>query len=171
MKASTQSGVTLIELIITIVVIGVLLVSAMPSFFEWTTNLRIRTVSESVLNGLRTARTEAVRRNVDMMFVIGAAEPTWQVQRNDTLEVISRSEFGNTPVVTQLSPGETVAVTFSPLGIAKNNPDGSPPLAQIDLTVPESLLPAANARNLRILISGGMVRMCDPNTAGDAREC
>jgi type IV fimbrial biogenesis protein FimT len=171
MKPRTQSGFTLIELIITLVVIGVLMLAGMPSLFEWMTNLRIRTVSESVLNGLRTARTEAVRRNADMMFVIGAAEPTWQVQRNDTLEVISRSEFGNTPVVTQLSPANTVAVTFGPLGITKNNPDGSPPIAQIDLTVPETLLSAANARSLRILISGGMVRMCDPNVAGDAREC
>jgi hypothetical protein len=73
--------------------------------------------------------------------------------------------------VTSLIPGDTFAVTFNTLGIAKNNPDGSPPLAQIDLTVPESLLPAANARNLRILISGGLVKMCDPNASGDAREC
>lgn len=171
MRTQTESGVTLIELIITITVVGVLLVMGMPSFFEWSTNLRIRTVSESVLNGLRVARTEAVRRNADMMFVIGAAEPTWQVLRNDTLEVISRSEFGNTPIVTQLSPANTVAVTFGPMGITKNNPDGSPPIAQIDLTVPETLLSAANTRNLRILISGGLVKMCDPNVAGDAREC
>ncbi|PKO72655.1 MAG: pilus assembly protein FimT [Betaproteobacteria bacterium HGW-Betaproteobacteria-14] len=171
MNIRKESGLTLIEIAITIVVIAALLVLGLPSFSELMTNLRIRTASESVMTGLKTARTEAVRRNTIVSFVINAADPAWQVRRTDTLEVLAQSDFGTTPVVTALSPADTFAVTFNTLGIATTNPDGSLPLAQIDLTVPESVLAAENARNLRILISGGMIKMCDPNVSGDARSC
>jgi len=171
MKSRNESGFTLIELMITITVLAVLLLLGLPSFSEWTTNLRIRTASESVMTGLKTARTEAVRQNTNVTFVIGAADPNWQVRRADTLELLAQSDFGTTPVITTLSPADTFGVTFNTLGIAVNNPDGSPPLMQIDLTVPETLLATANARNLRINISGGLMKMCDPNVIGDARAC
>ena len=171
MTSRKESGLTLIEVAITITIIAILLMVGLPSFTEWTTNLRIRTASESVLAGLKTARTEAVRQNTIVSFVINAADPAWQVRRTDTLEVLAQSDFGSSPVETTLSPADTFAVTFNTLGIATNNPDGSLPLAQIDLTVPESILAAENARNLRILISGGMMKMCDPNVSGDARSC
>lgn len=171
MKSRKESGLTLIEVAITITIIAALLVLGLPAFSEWTTNLRIRTVSESVLTGLKTARTEAVRQNTIVTFVINAADPAWQVQRADNLAVLAQSDFGTTPVVTALIPADTFGVTFNTMGIAINNPDGSLPLQEINLTVPESLLAAANARNLRILISGGLIKMCDPNTSGDARAC
>lgn len=171
-RRQTESGLTLIELMIAIAIIAVILVAGMPSFSEWTTNLRIRTVSESVLDGLKTARMEAVKMNTNVIFTINPADPGWRVLRADNLAQLAQSDFGTTPVVTTLVPADTVSVTFNSMGQAmNNNPDGTPPLSQIDLTVPESLLASANARNLRVLISSGMLKLCDPNATGDARAC
>jgi hypothetical protein len=105
------------------------------------------------------------------MFSINPTDPGWRVQRTDNLAVLAQSDFATTPVVTTLTPDNSVSVTFNSMGQAINNSDGSPTLSQIDLTMPESILAAANARNLRVLISGGMLKLCDPNATGDARAC
>ena len=68
-------GVTLIELMVGLAVLALLLMSGAPAFSEWLLNTRIRSASESLLNGIQYARTEAVRRNTTTRF-----------QLTDTLE-------------------------------------------------------------------------------------
>jgi type IV fimbrial biogenesis protein FimT len=74
------------------------------------------------------------------------------------------------PQVT-ITPAGANNVTFSSLGLVTANADGSAAVTQIDVTIPS--LPAAKARPLRITISGGQIRMCDPNLAlaNDPRGC
>lgn len=78
-----RRGVTLIELMIGLAVLAIMLMSAAPSFSDWIRNTQIRSASESILNGIQTARTEAVRRNtvtrVQLTDTLGAdcmASPT-----------------------------------------------------------------------------------------------
>jgi type IV fimbrial biogenesis protein FimT len=61
-------------------------------------------------------------------------------------------------------------VTFSSIGMVTVNADGSNPLAQIDVAIPAM---TTGARPLRVLVSGGQVRMCDPqlSLAADPRGC
>ncbi len=61
-------GVTLVELIIAMAILGILLSLALPSFKEWVRNAKIRTTTESIQNGLQLARAEAVRRNTVVRF-------------------------------------------------------------------------------------------------------
>lgn len=61
-------GVTLIELMIGLAVLAMLLLSGAPAFSDWIRNTRIRSASESILNGIQFARTEAVRRNTPTRF-------------------------------------------------------------------------------------------------------
>jgi type IV fimbrial biogenesis protein FimT len=67
-RHNSQHGVTLIELVIGLAIVGVLFVAATPLFSGWTQNIQIRTAAESVQNGLQQARTEALRRNTSVRF-------------------------------------------------------------------------------------------------------
>ncbi len=63
-----QNGFTLIELMISLVVLGVLISLGAPGFVEWLQNQQIRAAAEATLNGLQVARGEAVRRNTPVRF-------------------------------------------------------------------------------------------------------
>lgn len=59
---------SLVELAVGLVIIGILLALAAPSYSTWIQNTKIRTTAEAMLNGLQLARTEAVRRNAQIRF-------------------------------------------------------------------------------------------------------
>ena len=55
-----RAGFTLIELATALAVLALLIVLAMPSYRVWIANSRVRSSSESIQNGLRLARNQAV---------------------------------------------------------------------------------------------------------------
>jgi len=63
-----QRGFTIVEIMISLVVIGVLIGLGAPGFVEWLQNQQIRAAAEATLNGLQVARGEAVRRNTPVRF-------------------------------------------------------------------------------------------------------
>ena len=73
-----QRGMSLIELMIAVVILAILVVLGMPTFQQWTLNTRIRTVTESIQNGLRLARNEASQRGGFVRFQLASAT-SWQV--------------------------------------------------------------------------------------------
>lgn len=68
-------GFTIIELMIGIALLGVLLVLAMPSFTQMLHNTKLRAGAESISNGLQLARSEALRRNQPVEFLLTDEEP------------------------------------------------------------------------------------------------
>jgi len=64
------AGYTIIELVITVAILGVLVSLGVPSFAEWLHNTQLRNGAESVLHGLQVARAEAVRRNGFVQFIL-----------------------------------------------------------------------------------------------------
>ena len=74
------SGTTLIELMIGLAVLALLLVMAAPSYGQWLANTRVRNAAESIQNGLRLARNEAVQRDVNVRFELtSGTSANWQV--------------------------------------------------------------------------------------------
>jgi type IV fimbrial biogenesis protein FimT len=63
-----QHGFNLIELMISLAVLGLLITLGAPSFSEWLQNQQIRAAAEATLNGLQVARSEAVARNTSVSF-------------------------------------------------------------------------------------------------------
>lgn len=61
-------GLTLIELLVTVTVLGLLLLAVMPSAAEWMRTAQVRNAAESIATGLQKARAEAVRRNRPVLF-------------------------------------------------------------------------------------------------------
>lgn len=70
MLTPRSRGFTLIELMIGLVLLGVLLVLAMPSFTQMLQNMKLRTSAETILAGLQSARAEALKRNQSVEFLL-----------------------------------------------------------------------------------------------------
>jgi type IV fimbrial biogenesis protein FimT len=193
-----QRGVTLIELAVVLAVVAILFATAAPSFSTWVHNVQIRTATESVQNGLQLARAEAIRRNRSVMFwltststadwLVGCANPvgagTVPEQPGDcpgTLtnatptpsNYIQRQAAADQqtalPQIT-VAPAGATNVTFNSVGLVIPNVDGSASITQITVNDPSV---SSGARPLIVTISGGQIRMCDPNLslANDPRGC
>jgi type IV fimbrial biogenesis protein FimT len=168
------AGFTLVEIMISLTVLGMLLMLGLPSFSAWIQNTQIRTSAESLLNGLQVARAEAVRQNVTVQFVLGAGTG-WTVSTVATSTVVqsrSASEGSGNAALT-VSPAGATTVTFSGLGRVIPNPDASNSVTQIDVCGASSMAPS-DMRKMRVAIgAGGNVRMCDlqVTTSSDPRAC
>ena len=69
-------GFTLIELLTTFSLLGVLIQLSLPSFTIWISNTRVRTVADSLQNGVRLAQAEAVRRNRQVVLSFTNGTPS-----------------------------------------------------------------------------------------------
>ncbi|MGY0193583.1 GspH/FimT family pseudopilin [Leptothrix sp. BB-4] len=72
-RRAARSGFSLIEMMVTLTILGFLLVATMPSIGAWLRNTEIRNATESISNGLAKARAEAVRRNLPVRFTLVSA--------------------------------------------------------------------------------------------------
>jgi type IV fimbrial biogenesis protein FimT len=173
MRARGQRGFTLIEILISIVVLAVLIMVGIPSFTTFIQNSRTRAAADATLNGLQATRNEAIRRNACVQMKI-VNQTGWVIATcsdSDTpLQSRSQAE-GTANVTSTITGGDTVS--FNGLGRVLNpNPsDGSAPITAVEVSNPT--LSSSDNRKLRILIPpGGGVRMCDPKVAStDTRAC
>ena len=171
-------GFTIVEVMITLAVMGILLAFGVPAFSTWIENTRIRTTAQNIQGGLQLAKAEAVRRNLSVKVVIGGATgpAEWTVSAitpggDVAVETRSGLEAANVNTVLGIAPPGATTLTFNGLGRAVNpNGDGSAAISQVDVC-PRAA--GADKRPLRIVVgAGGTVRMCDPAVAtGDPRAC
>jgi type IV fimbrial biogenesis protein FimT len=68
LSAARQRGVSLIEAMVAVVIMGILMAMAAPNFGTWITGSRIRATAEGLLAGLQYARSEATTRNTQVRF-------------------------------------------------------------------------------------------------------
>ena len=190
---------TIIELMVTLAVFGLLLMVALPNANEWMTNVRVRSTAESISTGVNRARTEAVKRNALVTF--------WLVtQNNGVLDATcARSAASDSYVVAMddpsgkcnLAPSNTDApriisfrasqtvnsrIVISALdsgGVSANavtfNGYGQPVsgAAVTNISTIDVTSTDSGARRLRIMITtGGDMRMCDRDVGvTDPRRC
>lgn len=188
MRNSADKGFSAVEMLVVIAIMAILAAIAAPSFRAMLLNIQIRTAAESVNNGIQLAKAEAVRRNVAVTFTMTAVNGTgWTVGcqtpiadgNGDGIEdcpaIIQAKSPGNstTATIITITPAGANTLTFNGLGRVAPNIDASNSIATVNIDVATSDLPASESKDLRIMINGGAVRMCDPNivTTGDARGC
>ena len=170
MSTVAPRGFTLIEVAITLVVLGVLISLGLPSFTTWINNTKIRTAAESMLNGVQLARAEAVRQNQTMVFILGASG-NWTVQTQAGSVIQQRpANEGSSNTTLTITPSGATEITFNGLGRVIANGDASASISSI--TVGSTILSSSQARNMTINIGLGSVRMCDPLVSQpDPRAC
>jgi type IV fimbrial biogenesis protein FimT len=175
-------GFTLIELMVTNTLLGILLSMAAPSFRLWIRNAQVRTISDALQNGTRTAQTEAVRRNRQVVFFLSndndcsaATAPAangafWAIRTvpltaGDTAQTVQCGNLADTsPSVTITGP---TAICFNSMGRQVAN--ASPGAGTATCTLAASglstydIAAVGSDRPLRVLVTlGGQVRQCDP---------
>jgi type IV fimbrial biogenesis protein FimT len=161
LRGRKPDGFTIVELMMAIVVMAVLLSFALPSFRTWMQNIQIRNAGGAITNGLQKARGEAVARNTNVDFVLGA-DSSWTVNVVNPATLIesrASAESSENVIVSVLPVGATT-VTFNNFGVVTTNADGTAPITLIDLGA------AGGTKNMRVTIGvGGNARMCDPSLA------
>lgn len=190
----SQRGITLIEILIGLVIVGLLFGLAIPSFRELTQNSQIRTAAEAIQNGLQLARSEAVRRNamvrfqltssVDNTCGLSAGSTNWVVSQDDPSLACDTPPSDTVPprIVQTRAAAEgsrkAVAaagqstIVFNGLGRITPAPVGD---ISICIGIAAASCPDSSGeeRRLQLVVSpGGQVRLCDPNLSQtDAQGC
>ncbi len=196
-KRRAYHGFTIIELVVTLALFGVLMGLAVPSFTIFIQNTQIRNAAETVLTGLTQAKSEAIRRNTPVRFqfvttltsscALSQSSGSWIVSLDDPAGAceVAPSETTTPRTYRKQSsadgyPKVTVTATSSSSivfnGIGRIVGTG---ITQIDFThnaMTCEHLDTTNgtARCLRILIStGGAPKLCDPKVTAttDSRHC
>jgi len=175
---SQSRGFSLVELMITISLAAILMVVAIPSFSSWIQNTKIRSTAEALQNGIRLAKTEAVRRSRLVDFRLTAVAPAkdaarsksgtnWYVQQNAVLLASDSTDadynlFVQGSSLSGANANVTVAgsadtVTFNSLGRVVPISGNNPPYT-FDINTAD-----AGYRKLRVVVTAsGQIRMCDP---------
>lgn len=182
-RAVPPGGFTLIELAVTLVVMAVLMALAMPSVFAWIANTRVRTVSDTLQNGLRQAQAEAVRRSRTAVFSLTndtapktsltavANGGNWSINfiASSTLDTAGVATFVEAGVLTNAGTGVSIAgpaaICFNPLGrlVASGSTGITGATCSLTSTPVYNITMNSADRPLRVVVSlGGQVHLCDP---------
>lgn len=189
MLGARAAGVTLVEMMIGLVIVGLLLMTAVPAFTHMLQNQRVRAAAEALSGGLQLARAEAVKRNARVEFVLTDDDPiavtvssitasttgrNWVVRYYDPATLFyefveGRYTAADTPIVVT---GSDTTVTFTGFGTTTL---AAAFTAQVTHPAGGACAPAGPMRCLNVVVgTGGQVRMCDPDTglaARDTRRC
>ena len=104
-SALKQSGFTLIELIITVVILAILLVIGVPSYQWIMTSMRMSGEIDSLMGDLKFARSEAIKRGLNVLVCPSTDQSTcngsnwtngWIVNADTTLHQTSGVSSGDT---------------------------------------------------------------------------
>lgn len=182
-----QSGFNIIEVAVTLAVLGILVAATLPSVADWIRGTHVRNLAETTQSGLQKARMEAMKTNKVVTFwlvgpamtappdatcALSAASGAWVVSQDDPSgKCETAPSTTDAPRIVEVyGPGPN-AGNLVVAGKAADGTDatsvsfngyGQPvragkPLSRIDIEHGD-----AGIRKLRVEISAsGSIRMCD----------
>ncbi len=188
-----QRGFSIIELSVALTVVGVLLALGMPSLSGYVQNARLGSAAKSFYTGMQLARTEAIRRNAPVEFVMTSAAVGSGVQNSLAVDPLGVNWVVRTrpsasapyelveakPMIEGggAAPSVTVAasaglVTFNALG---GTTSGAGETIVLQNPLMGLCTPLGPVRCWNVVVSpGGQVRLCNPDpaaSASDTRKC
>jgi type IV fimbrial biogenesis protein FimT len=197
LKRAGQRGLSLIEAVVTVSVLGILIAAAAPSMADWMRAIHVRNLAETTQNGLQKARNEAMERNKVVTFWL--VSPASAVQPDDTCALSSASgawvvslddPTGKCATAPSTGAAPRIVEAYGPgpgangIAVAAVDATGAVSssvsfngfgqrvgngIAQIDISHDSG--PSVRSLRIQISTSGG-IRMCDPAVgATDPRAC
>ncbi|MEQ1557354.1 MAG: GspH/FimT family pseudopilin [Methyloglobulus sp.] len=178
-RPSSQMGFTLMELMITVSIAGILTGLAVPSFNAIIRSSRLTTYTNEFVTALNLARSEAVKRGMSVTVrkidsfsstkLVGA---NWEDGWDVFTDVNSDSKFAAGDVLIKTSGGFNASYTLRGSGLLANyvrfGPDGASTTGSLVLCDDSdgNGVPEANTSRLITLVTTGRVRIM-PDTNGD----
>ncbi|MFD1122574.1 GspH/FimT family pseudopilin [Methylophilus flavus] len=170
-----QQGFSLIELVVTVVVMMAVSMFAIPAFQSSIGNSQIRTVTESIKNGLQQARVEAIKRNTRIRFTL-QANGAWELGCVAPADAVACPAIISQKSASEGSSANVAIIADYPsavfTGFGTRDPGVANGLSRVDVSSIQ--VARAERRDLRIILAaGGHARVCDPavNAVGDIRKC
>lgn len=168
--SSCQRGLTLVELAVTMALVGILVGIAVPNFSSWQANSRIRASADTIHAGLRLARAESITRNASITFTL---------QANGNWTVSCTTVTASCPANIHSRPGAEVRGALSLVAMQRNDSTvtgdatvvfdslGRPDAVDASLRRVDVTVPSTTSRPLRIMLTDlGQTRLCDPAATG-----
>lgn len=170
-RPAALAGFTIIELLIAISVLSILMLLAIPLYSQFIANTQIRAAADAIVEGARTAQTEAVKRNKAIEFHFDSAMG-WSIvdpdpETADGSALAQMNVLQSSPKVRLTAAGSRAVATFNGLGrVLAVNADGSAPLQTIEIATTMGNVDASETRPMRVLIGSAYgVKACDPALA------
>jgi type IV fimbrial biogenesis protein FimT len=183
---------------VTVTVLALLLMAALPNIGVWLANLQVRNAASAIHDGLQQARAEAISRNETIGFwlvslpdqgtlsndcSLSSASGSWVISVNSPVGACAA--LASTTVAPRLVAAHPAGDGSIDVAVAAFRADGATSASQVTFdgfgrvvnATPIALIDVsknATTRSLRIVISpGGSIRMCDPTVVGvtDPRRC
>ncbi|HEY0747984.1 MAG TPA: prepilin-type N-terminal cleavage/methylation domain-containing protein [Steroidobacteraceae bacterium] len=187
-RGANSAGFTLLEMVVTMSIFAILVGLGVPSMRLWIANTKVRSVADSLQNGLRLAQAESLRRSRQTVFYLTnsttpAAARTANANGNywaiETVPLIGSlaeiPEFIQSGEVSAINSGVQVAnvtdtaVCFNSVGrLTANAATG---ITNATCTLPPAIPPVSMFnitapgadRPLNVMVTlGGQVHLCDP---------
>jgi type IV fimbrial biogenesis protein FimT len=109
------NGFSLVELMITLVIAGIMAAIALPSFREMMVSGRTKGAAENIMAGLRLARTEAIKRNTVVRFqLVSTLDDNCALSTSSMLWVVNQSHTDPANLYYRLPAGFCAAAPFAP---------------------------------------------------------
>lgn len=169
----TSSGLTLVELLVSIAIITLLFLTITPSLINYFSDAKIRTAADEIQIGIQQAKIEAIKRNTIVSFNLTGTGWTINVPQNgNNLAVLLASRPAP-------SNENMLSVNLSPLTILFNGFGQVTPVGTdylISITNPSQGSCVSSSGNVRCLnvqvTSMGVAKVCDPALPStDPRAC
>jgi type IV fimbrial biogenesis protein FimT len=195
-----QQGMTLIELMITLAIIGITLFLGAPAYWEWLQNTQIRTAADTMLVGIKLARAEALKRNppdpakpvlfqlmdsFDSSCTPSSTGTNWVVSVDDATGKCDVTDASAFPQIIRLKakavgtgnvtvPASQPSIGFNGLGRMQPTTAGDISIAIENSAGGACVAASGKMRCLTILVTaGGQARVCNPSVSdsADTRKC
>ncbi len=105
-------GFSLIELVIALVILGIIIATALPSYLQWRDNLEYKTTTRAVVAALREARSRAITNNQPHQVIFDSANKQYRLTDYTTWtslapDVSLYTGPTTTPYIVQYNPNGT----------------------------------------------------------------